>query len=291
VSEPRILATGLQIGESPRWHDERLWVCNWGAQEIWTLDLDGRREVVTRVPTTIPFCIDWTPCGRLLIVSGPEALVLRHEPDGSLVTHADLAAVSDGTWNEIVVDRRGNAYVNGAGFDLMDGGAFAPGVIALVRPEGPPQPVADGLEFPNGMTVTSDDSTLIVAESYGRRLTAFTIDDDGRLRDRRVWADLGDGVPDGICIDREGAIWYADVPNQRCVRVREGGEVLQSLELDRGCFACALGGDGGTTLFMVTAKWLGAARMFDEPGTGQVLCAKAPAPAAGWPGRPAMPAA
>jgi sugar lactone lactonase YvrE len=290
MSDKQILATRLEIGESPRWHDDRLWVCNWGAQEILTIDLDGRREVVTRVPTTIPFCIDWTPDGLLLIVSGPEALVLRQEPNGSLVTHADLRAVSDGTWNEIVVDGRGNAYANGVGFDLIGGGAFAPGVIALLAPDGP-QEVADGLEFPNGMAVTEDNSTLIAAESYGRRLTAFTIDDDGRLLHRRVWADLGDGVPDGICIDREGAVWYADVPNHRCVRVREGGEVLQSVELDRGCFACALGGDGGTTLFMVTAKWLGAARMFDEPGTGQVLCTEAPAPAAGWRGRPAVPAA
>jgi sugar lactone lactonase YvrE len=126
MSDKQILATGLEIGESPRWHGDRLWVCNWGAQEILTLDLDGRRDVVTRVPTTIPFCIDWTPDGRLLIVSGPEAVVLRREPDGSLVTHADLSAVSDGTWNELVVDGRGNAYVNGVGFDLMGGGAFAP---------------------------------------------------------------------------------------------------------------------------------------------------------------------
>jgi sugar lactone lactonase YvrE len=281
-SDIQVLMTGLAFGESPRWHDDRLWFCNWGAQEIIAVDRDGDSEVVAPVPTTIPFCIDWLPDGRLLIVSGPERVLLRREPDGSLVTHVDLSGLSAPGWNEIVVDGRGNAYVNGAGFDLMAGEAPATGIIALVTPDRSARQVADGLEFPNGMAVTPDNSTLIVAESYGNRLTAFGIAADGELSNRRVWADL-DGFPDGICIDAEGAVWYGDVPNQRCVRVREGGEVLQAIELDRGCFACMLGGVETPTLFMMAAEWRGPENMTDAPRTGQVLTARAPAPGAGWP--------
>jgi sugar lactone lactonase YvrE len=283
VPELRTLMTGLAFGESPRWHDGRLWFCNWGAQEIVAIDLDGVGEVVLRVPTTLPFCIDWLPDGRLLIVSGPEGLLLRREDDGSLVTLADLNGLSDHSWNEIVVDGRGNAYVNGAGFDLMGGAEFAPGMIALVSPDGSARQVADGIAFPNGMAVTPDNSTLIVAESYAGRLTAFDIAADGSLSNRRVWAELDGGIPDGICVDAEGAVWYADVPNKRCTRVREGGEVLRAIELDRGCFACMLGGADGRTLFMVAAEWRGPAAMLDVERTGQVLVADASAAGAGWP--------
>jgi sugar lactone lactonase YvrE len=282
-SDAQVLMTGLTIGESPRWHEGRLWFSNWGAQEVIAVDLEGNSEVVARVPTTIPFSIDWVPGGRMLIVSGPESLLLRSERDGSLVTHADLTRLSDRGWNEIVVDGRGNAYVNGVGFDLMAGEEFAPGIVALVTPDSSARQVADGIAFPNGMAVTPDNSTLIVAESYANRLTAFEIEADGGLSNRRVWADLDGGVPDGICIDAEGAVWYGDVPNKCCVRVREGGEVLQTIELDRGCFACMLGGADGTTLFMMAAEWRGPTNMFDEPRTGQVLAAQAPAPGAGWP--------
>ena len=133
------------------------------------------------------------------------------------------------------------------------------------------------------MVVTADNSTLIVAESYARRLTAFDIGPGGNLSNRRVWAELGDGVPDGICLDVEGAVWYGDVPNKRCVRVREGGEVLQTVELDRGCFACALGGADRQTLFMMATEWNGPANMFAGPRTGQVVATEAPAAGAGWP--------
>jgi sugar lactone lactonase YvrE len=283
VSEPQILKAGLAIGESPRWHEGRLWFSNWGAQEVVAVDLEGQSEVVARVPTTIPFCIDWLPDGRLMIVSGPEGLLLRSERDGSLVTHADLTDLSGYPWNEIVVDGRGNAYVNNSGFDLRAGGEFAPGIVALVTPDGSARQVADGVAFPNGMAVTPDNSTLILAESYGKRLTAFDIAADGSLSNQRVWADLGEGVPDGICVDADGAVWYADVPNKRCVRVGEGGEVLQTIELDRGCFACTLGGSDGRTLFMVAQQWNGPANMQDGARTGRVLTARAPAPGAGWP--------
>ena len=168
-----------------------------------------------------------------MVVSTSEGLLLTLEPDGSLAPYADLSAIATG-YNEIVVDGRGNAYVNGGGFNLMAGEEFKPGIVALATAGGEVRQVADGIAFGNGMAVTPDNSTLIVAESYGRRLTAFDIDPAGDLSNRRVWADLGDGTPDGICIDVEGAVWYADVPNQRCVRVREGGEVLQTVAAGPG---------------------------------------------------------
>ena len=281
MSEARMLLTGLGYGESPRWHDGRLWFSNWGMQEVVAVDLQGRSEVQFRVPS-FPFSIDWLPDGRLLVTSGREGTLRQREPDGSVATYCDLTSLADG-WNEIVVDGRGHAYVNGGGFDLLAGEKFAPGIVALVTPDGSARQVADAIAFPNGMAVTPDNSTLIVAESYGRKLTAFDIAGDGGLSGRRVWADLRDGVPDGICVDAEGAVWYADVPNKRCVRVREGGEVLQAIGLDRGCFACMLGGPDRKTLFMMAAEWRGIDKMTDGARTGQVLTAEAPAPGAGWP--------
>jgi sugar lactone lactonase YvrE len=277
-----MLITGIAFGESPRWHDGRLWFADWGAQELIAVDLEGRSEVVVRVPS-FPFCVDWLPDGRLLIVSARDRLLLRREPDGSLATHADLSGLSDYPWNEIVVDGRGTAYVNNIGFEFPCG-EFAPGTVALLTPDGSVRQVADGVAFPNGMAVTPDNSTLIVAESYANKLTAFDIVEDGGLSNRRVWADLGDGVPDGLCLDAEGAVWYADVPNKRCVRVREGGEVLQTIDLDRGCFACMLGGPDGKTLFLVAQEWRGMESAADEEErTGQILTAPAPAASAGWP--------
>ena len=226
LPELQALMTGLVFGEQPRWHEDRLWFSDWGTQEVIAVDLEGNSEVVLQGPS-FPLCVDWLPDGRLLVVSARDGLLLRRESDGSLVTHADLATASaPPAGNELVVDGRGNAYVNGGGFDLMAGEAFAPGVVALATPDGSARQVADGIAFPNAMLVTPDDSTLIVAESYAKRLTAFDIASDGSLSNRRVWADLGGGVPDGICLDVENAVWYGDVPNKRCVRVREGGEVL-----------------------------------------------------------------
>jgi sugar lactone lactonase YvrE len=283
IPELHTLMTGIAFGESPRWHDDRLWFSDWGAQEVIAVDLEGKSEVIVRVQfPSFPMCIDFLPNGRLLVVSARDRLLLRMEPDGSLVTYADLTSLSDHGFNDIVVDGRGNAYVNDVGFDFP-GGEFAPGTIALVTPDGSARQVADGVAFPNGMVVTPDNSTLIVAESYGQKLTAFDIAADGSLSNRRVWADLDGGVPDGICLDAENAVWYGDVPNKRCVRVREGGEVLQTIELDRGCFACALGGANKRTLFMIATVWGGPANMADAARTGQVLTVEAPAPGVGWP--------
>jgi sugar lactone lactonase YvrE len=277
----QVLLSDLVFPESPRWADGRLWVSDWGAHEVIAVDLEGKTEVIARAPS-FPMCIDRLPDGRLLIVSASDGLLLRREPDGSLVTHAELTGLADHKWNDIVVDGRGNAYVNNIGFDFP-GGEFAPGILALITPDGSARQVADGVAFPNGMAVTADNSTLILAESYGNKLTAFEIEADGNLSKRRVWADLDGGVPDGICLDAENAVWYGDVPNKRCVRVREGGEVLQTIELDRGCFACTLGGADMRTLFLIAIEWSGPANIADQSRMGQVLTAPAPAPGVGWP--------
>jgi sugar lactone lactonase YvrE len=280
------LTSGIVFGESPRWGDDgRLWFADWGTHGIVAVDLEGKSEVVARLdfPSFQAICFDWLPDGRLLIVSGHDGLLLRIEPDGSLVTHADLSGAGDPLWNEIVVDDRGNAYINSSGFNLAAGEEFAPGAIALLAPDGSARQVADGLAFPNGMAVTPDNSTLICAESYGRKLTAFDISADGALSNQRVWADLGDGVPDGICVDAEGAVWYGDVPNKRCARVAGGGEVLETIPLELGCFACMLGGPDRRTLFMVVREWRGPASMADDAPNGQVLSARVSVPGAGWP--------
>lgn len=285
MTELHTLLTGLAFGESPRWHDGRLWVADWGAQEILAVTLEGKREVIVKVSfPSFPMSFDWLPTGDLLLVSSRDGRLLRMESGGELLTQADLSRLSKKgfPWNEIVIDGRGNTYINNQGFDFP-GGEFAPGTIVLLTPDGTARQVADGIAFPNGMAVTPDNSTLIVAESYGNKLTAFAIDASGGLSNRRIWAETGTDHPDGICLDAEGALWYADVGNKHCVRVREGGEVLQTIELDRGGFACMLGGADGRTLFMVATEWKGAEHMTEESRTGQILTVRAPAPHAGWP--------
>lgn len=282
MAELHTLLSGLGLLESPRWHDGRLWFSDWFAREVIAADPTGESEVITRVPS-FPFCIDWLPDGRLLIVSGGEARLLRRDPDSSLVTHADLSALSRYPWNEIVVDGRGNIYLNCINFEFP-AGPFVPGILALVTPDGAVYQVAEDLAFPNGMAVTPDNATLIVGESYANCLTAFDIAADGSLSNRRVWAEVGNDHPDGICLDADGAVWYADVGTSRCVRVREGGEVLQTIELDRGCFACMLGGADERTLFMLGASFDPATGSIGQQ-SGQVVMAEAPAQGAGWPSR------
>ena len=280
------LVTGLVIGESPRWHDGRLWFAHWGTGEIVAVDLEGNSEVVGEGPAGLGWSIDWLPDGRLLVTG--EGL-MRREPDGSMVPHADLSRLGVGGFNEIVVDGRGNLSVNG-GTDFEAAAEKPPGIIALITPDRSVRLVADGIAFPNGMAVTPDNSTLIIAESFAARLTAFDIADDGDLSNRRAWAD---GVgPDGICIDAEGAVWtgVGGFGDNQVGRVRDGGEVLERVQLEMPCFACMLGGDDGKTLFMLVADWRIAdspddnmTRLTTGPRTGQVLTARAPAARAGWP--------
>ncbi len=282
MNEVRVLLTGRGLVEAPRWHGDRLYFSDWSAGEVIAVDLAGDSEIVARVES-YPLCTAWLPDGPMVIVSSQAGRMLRRESDGSLRTYAELGKAG---WNDIVVDGRGNAYVNAIGFDMMAGEEFKPGFVVLVTADGSVRRVAEDIAFPNGMAVTQDNATLIVADSYRHNLVAFDIGVDGGLSNRRVWADLGEGTPDGICVDAQGAVWYADVPNQRCVRVAEGGVVLQTVKLDRGGFACALGGPDATTLFILAAQWRGMSESATGPvpsGTGQVLTTQVDVPGAGWP--------
>jgi sugar lactone lactonase YvrE len=287
ASETRVLLDGLGMGESPRWHDGRLWFSSWGTNEIVAVDLAGTSEAMGSGGGGAGWAVNWLPDGCMLVTGGE---LMRVEPDGSRVRHADLSHISAYGWSEITIDGRGNVYVNSIHFDFADfndviASGNAPGKIALVTPDGVAREVADGLAFPNGMVVTPDNATLIVAESFARRLTAFDIGADGSLSNRRVWADV---TGDGICLDAEGAVWTSDVgPDDSgvCLRVREGGEVLDRIELDRPPYACMLGGEDGRTLFMVAQKWFGPDKMDEliRARTGQVLTARVSMPHAGWP--------
>ena len=243
--------------ESARWHDGRLWFAHWGSGEVLAVDLDGRSEVVAPGRASMGWAIDWLPDGRLL-VSGEE--LTRIEPDGSAVRHSPQGG------NEVVVDPVGHVYVNGFDFDFLGGGAPEPGWIRLVDADGVAHDVAGDIEFPNGMVITPDGSTLVIAESFAGRLSAFDIATDGSLSNRRVWAEgLG---PDGICMDAGGGIWTqtADTfthsqqpgaPAGAVVRVLEGGEITHRVETELPCFACALGGPDGHHLFLLCNEFEG----------------------------------
>jgi sugar lactone lactonase YvrE len=278
VSEPEVLMDGIVFGESPRWHDGRVWFSDWGANQVIALTPGGGHEVVVSV-ASFPMCIDFLPDGRLLVVDSAQRRLLRREPDGSLVQHADLSVVSDKPWNDVVADDRGIVYVNSIGFDFP-GGEFAPGLVVLITPDGNVGQVAGDLAFPNGMAITPDGARLVVAESYAERLTAYDIGSDGSLSNRHVWAQTPGDHPDGICMDADGAIWYADVGNKHCVRVREGGQVLATAALDRGAFACALSRGNNPRLFVVGQIYGGP-----EPPqpNGRLVAFPAPAPGAGRP--------
>lgn len=283
----RVLLDGFGMGESPRWHDGRLWFSSWGSNEIIAVDPDGSSEVIGPGGGGAGWAVDWLPDGSMLVTGGELA---RVQLDGTRVRHADLSQITPYGVSEITVDGRGNAYVNSINFDFADfneviGSGQAPGKIALVKPDGQAREVADGLAFPNGMVVTPDNATLIVAESFARRLTAFDIGADGGLSNRRVWADV---TGDGICLDAEGAVWTTDVAEGDegvCLRVREGGDILDRIELDRPAYACMLGGEDGRTLFMVAQRWFGPDKMGEliAARTGQIITARVEVPHAGWP--------
>jgi len=282
-----VLLEGLAMVESPRWHDGRLWFPHWGTPEIIALDLDGNARVMVRGPSGLGHSIGWLTDGRLLVTGDK---LRRHEPDGSIAVHADLDSISKFGWSEMTIDGRGNIYINSIGFDFFaemaervkDRSRSPTGMIALITPDGTARKVADGIAFPNGMVVTPDNRTLIVSESFTGRLLAFDITGDGTLSRRRVWAE---GVaPDGICMDEDGAIWTATWNNE-CVRVAEGGEILDRIPLSRPCFATMLGGPDRCTLFMMANQFLGVDK-FDEmlaKRSGQVLAAQVTTPGAGWP--------
>jgi sugar lactone lactonase YvrE len=282
MSEPKVLLTGLGIPESPRWHEGRLWFCNWIDRQVVAVGLDGKPEVMlTRDPDSHPmgYSIDWLPDGRLLVTGDK---LRRQEPDGSMAVHAGQCA------NEIVVDGRGNIYLNGADFNFVAGAPPKPGYIKLIAPDGQLRQVAGDIQFPNGMVITPDNRTLIISESFAGTLTAFDIDAGGSLSNRRVFA--GGLAPDGICLDAEGAVWVGT--GFSMARVAEGGEVLQRVELpeNRAPFALMLGGPDGRTLFILTAEWRAADghvanldRLANGPRTGKILTLQVPVPGVGRP--------
>ncbi len=280
MPEPTVLLRGLGIPESPRWHEGRLWFGNWIDRQVVALDPDGTTEVLA-VPVEQPmgYSIGWLPDGRMLVTGDR---IRRREPDGTFVVHAERPA------NEIVVDGRGTVYVNGADFDFTAGQAPEPGYIATVAPDGTVREVAGGIEFPNGMVVTPDNRTLIISESFAGRLTAFDIEPDGGLTNRRTFA-AGLG-PDAICLDAEGAVWTGTA-DHAAVRVAEGGEILQRVDLPerRAPFALMLGGPDRRTLFILTAEWrpedgfANLDRLVRGPRTGEVLALAVDVPGAGRP--------
>lgn len=280
------LAGGVRFGEGPRWHAGELWFSDMYDHAVKTVDATGRVEVKLEIPGQ-PSGLGWLPDGRLLVVSMLDRCVLRLETD-RLVVHADLSEIATFHCNDMVVDADGRAYVGNFGFDLhhaestRDFSIAAPAALAVVEPDGRVGVAATDLLFPNGTVITPDGSTLVIAESMGRRLTAFDRAADGSLSGRRVWADLGERLPDGICLDADGAIWVADAGSPSCVRVAEGGEVLDVIDTGDHCFACMLGGPAGTTLFMLTSASSHPDRIAAAP-TGRVLVTEVSSPRAGRP--------
>ena len=285
-----ILASDLYFGEAPRWHKGKLWFSDFYDHAVKTVDLRGTVETKLTVAGQ-PSGLGWMPDGRLLVVSMTDRLLLRLEHD-AFVVHADLSDIATFHCNDMVVDSQGRAYVGNFGFDLdaaTTSGDFAGALaayegaaLARVDPDGSVHTAATDLLFPNGTVITADGATMIIAESLGRRLTAFDIGSDGSLSNQRTWADLGNHVPDGICLDEEGAVWLADASGPRCVRVREGGDVLQVIDTEQPCYACMLGGDDGRTLFMVTAADSHAAQASAQR-TGRILTTVVPVGHAGTP--------
>ncbi len=276
-----IVATEVAFGEGPRWRDGMLW---WSDMHGWQVNrfLDGQIVKVCDVPMR-PSGLGWLPDGRLLVVSMTDKRVLRMEPGGSLVTHADLSGLVPRRLNDMTVDRHGRAYVGNFGFELDGEEEPRPTVLVRVDPDGSARVVADDLLFPNGSVITEDSRTLIIAETWGARLTAFDIEADGSLSNRRVWAQLGNGaVPDGICLDAEGAVWVASPTTAECLRVRAGGEVTERIETGRGAYACMLGGSGRRTLFVCTADSHDPERQRAERN-GRIEAFDVAVPGAGWP--------
>jgi sugar lactone lactonase YvrE len=280
MTQLNVLLDGLSFPEGPRWHAGRLWFSDFYTHMVIAVDVNGNREDIAHVPGQ-PSGLGWLPDGRLLVVSMIDRKLLRLDPDG-LHEAADLSAYATFHCNDMVVDGEGRAYVGNFGFDHYSRAEPTPARLIRVDPDGTVTPVADDLWFPNGTVITPDGATLIVGESRANRLTAWDRTPDGSLSNRRVWADLGRNVPDGICLDAEGAVWSADPRNHEVVRVLEGGDVVERLSTgERGAYACMLGGEDRRTLFICTNTASGptAAQRRD----GRIDYTRVEVPGAGWP--------
>jgi sugar lactone lactonase YvrE len=263
----RTVVSGFSFLESPRWRGERIWMSDFYTLQVLSAREDGSDlRVEANVPQQ-PSGLGWLPDGRLLIVSMRDRTLLRREPDGTLVTHADLSEHAAGHLNDMAVDAKGRAYVGNFGFDLMGGAPVEPAALHRVEPDGEVTEVATDLWFPNGSVIT-EDNVLLVNETFGNRITAFDLTDDGRLTNRRVWAEFGPlpterpiekvlaqtkVAADGACLDAEGALWIADATGGRLLRVTEGGDISDEIRPGTNVYACALGGTDGRTLFACAA--------------------------------------
>ena len=290
--QTRVLTGGIYFGEGPRWRDDRLWFSDFYAHAVKSVSLSGDLRTEFEIDDQ-PSGLGWTSDGSLLVVSMTKRQVLRRTPDGKLSVHADLSHIASFHCNDMVVDAQGGAYVGNFGFDL-DAAITARGVpdvlanhptakLAYVSPDGQTRVAAEDMHFPNGPVITPDGKTLIVGETLAGVLTAFDIGANGDLSNRRVWASTSPAVPDGICLDAEGAIWVANPIAPQCVRIAQGGQVLETIETGgQPCYACMLGGEDGNTLFMVTADSSdhGAAA---SAQTGKILVAMVDSPRAGRP--------
>ena len=277
----RLLADGLCFGEGPRWHENALWLSDMHAHQVIRVDPGGAIQVIADVPNQ-PSGLGWLPDGDLLVVSMTDRRVLRF--DGQrLSTHADLSELASFHCNDMVVDTTGRAYVGNFGFDLTAGATPTPAELICIEPDGHARIVAEELMFPNGAIITPDGRTLIVAETFGARLTAFDINANGDLGNRRIWAELPRGaVPDGICLDAEGGIWSASPTTCECIRQQQGGEITHRVEVDQGAFACMLGGADGRTLHILTADSSDPAEC-QANRLGKIESCDAPYPRAGLP--------
>jgi len=280
MAELTTLLDGLHFPEGPRWHEGKLWFSDMHADKVMTVDMAGNAETVVDVPGN-PSGLGWLPDGRLLIVSMIDRRLLRLDADG-LHEVADLSALATFHCNDMVVDAQGRAYVGNFGFDLHGGADATEADIILVLPDGSARVVAPNMQFPNGTVITPDGRTLIVGETFAGCLTAFDIAPDGSLTNRRVWAKLEGAIPDGICLDAEGAIYVASPLGHQVLRVREGGEVADRIAVEHESFACMLGGPDGTTLFVATCKSSDPIECRAE-ATGRIEIAKVAVPRAGWP--------
>jgi len=286
----RVLADGFYFGEGPRWHDGRLWFSDFFAHAVMSVSLAGDLKTEFKIDDQ-PSGLGWMPDGSMLIVSMTKRQVLRRTVDGAISLHADLGHIATFHCNDMVVDAAGRAYVGNFGFDyeaeMAARGAEAvlaehtKAKLACIAPDGTVSVAAEGLSFPNGAMITPDGKTLIVGETFGGVMTAFDIGADGALSARRVWATTAPRLPDGACLDAEGAVWIANPMAPECVRIAEGGEVLEVIDTDAPCFACMLGGDDGRTLFMLTAG--GSGSHASETALGKLLVATVDSPHTGRP--------
>jgi sugar lactone lactonase YvrE len=274
------LVDGLGFPEGPRWRDGRLWFSDFVSRKVHIMDVNGHMTDVVEVPR-VPSGLGWLPSGHLLIVSMEDRRIMRLEHSG-LVVHADLSHLARFSCNDMVVDAFGRAYVGNFGFDYRGGGRVRPTVLIQVTPEGRSQAVADDLLFPNGMCITPNGKTLLVAETFGRRVTAFEIVAGGGLTARRHFVQFevkrkGGRVPDGMCLDAEGALWVASPSTNECMRIVDGGRVTDIVNTgDTNAIACMLGGHDRRTLFIC------AGRSEDER-TGKILTVHVDVPGAGLP--------